>query len=96
MLEGTTSNRGAIGAQVRLTTGGKTYLSFVNGGNGFASQSTLRVHFGLGGAETIDGVEVRWPSGRKQQFAELAADKIYKLVEGSARPGLLPAKASQQ
>ena len=48
VLEGTKSNRFAIGAQVRLTAGGKTYLQFVNGGNGFAAQSTTRVHFGLG------------------------------------------------
>jgi hypothetical protein len=95
-LEGKTSNRDAIGAQVRLTANGKTYLGFVNGGNGFASQSTLRVHFGLAGAATIDSVAVRWPSGRKQQFGPIVADKIYKLVEGSAAPGILSAKASKE
>jgi len=96
LLEGTASNRGAIGAQLRLTAGNKTHFNFVNGGNGFAGQSTLRAHFGLGNSDTIDGVEVRWPSGRKQQFTKLAADNIYKLVEGNPRPALLPAKAGQK
>ena len=95
-LEGAASNRGAIGAQVRVTVGGKTYLHFVNGGNGFASQSTLRVHFGLSAATTIDRVEIRWPSGRKQLFGPLPADKIYKLVEGKARPSILSGKASEE
>jgi hypothetical protein len=82
LLEGTKSNRSAIGAQVRLTQGGKTYLRYVNGGNGFASQSTTRVHFGLGKTTKIDSIEVRWPSGLKQTFPGLAPDHWYKVVEG--------------
>jgi len=80
-LEGRKSNRFAVGAQVRITHGGRTYLQFVNGGNGFASQSTQRVHFGLGSDNTIDRIEVRWPSGVKQEFAGLKPDAIYRIVE---------------
>jgi hypothetical protein len=82
LLEGTKSNHFAIGAQIRLITGGKTYLRFVNGGNGFASQSTMRVNFGLGEQTKIESVEVRWPSGLRQSFSATEADHYYKLVEG--------------
>jgi hypothetical protein len=90
-LEGRRSNRDAVGAQVRLTAGGRTYLRFVDGGNGFASQSTKRLHFGLGGlggAAAIERVEVLWPSGRKQAFTKVAVDRIHRLVEGE--PDLKP------
>ena len=85
LLEGKQSNRAAVGAQVRLVAGGKTFLSFVNGGNGFASQSTARVHFGLGDADSIERVEVRWPSGGKELFEGLSIGKLHKIKEGSGR-----------
>ena len=87
-LTGTKSNRDAVGAQLRATAGGRTQLRFVDGGNGFAGQSSRRVHFGLGGAGAVDRLEVRWPSGLRQSFGPLAADRLYRLVEGerAARP----------
>jgi len=84
LLEGTRSNREAVGAQLRLTAGGRTLLRFVDGGNGFASQSTKRVHFGLGPATTIDRLEVRWPSGVKAVYSNVPIDRISRLVEGRA------------
>jgi hypothetical protein len=88
LLEGTKSNHFAIGAQVRLTAGGKTYLQYVNGGNGFAAQSTTRVHFGLATLNKIDSIEVRWPSGLKQTFAGPEVDHLYKIVEGQTANAL--------
>ena len=87
-LEGRESNRDAIGAQLRATAGGRTMLRFVDGGNGFAGQSSRRVHFGLGDAEAVERLEVRWPSGRRQAFGPLAAGRLYRIVEGepAARP----------
>lgn len=82
-LEGTKSNRDAVSAQVRITIDGKARLSFVNGGNGFASQSTHRVHFGLGASKSIDRVDIRWPTGEKQTFEKVSANHIYKVVEGA-------------
>jgi hypothetical protein len=49
---------------VTVTAGGERYLREVNGGNGYAGQSTTRLHFGLGRAESVEEVEIRWPSGR--------------------------------
>ena len=88
LLEGTKSNHFAIGAQVRLTAGGKTYLQYVNGGNGFAAQSTTRVHFGLATLNKIDSIEVRWPSGLRQTFAGPEVDHLYKIVEGQTANAL--------
>jgi hypothetical protein len=68
----------------------------VNGGNGFAAQSSQRVHFGLGPASKIERLEVRWPSGNKQTFDNLSADKIYRLVEGNSRVKPLVAKESKK
>jgi hypothetical protein len=79
------SNRQAVGTQLRLTAGKTTWLRYVDGGNGFAGQSSARVHFGLAKNEKFDRVEVRWPSGRKEVFAGLAADKLHKILEGTGK-----------
>jgi hypothetical protein len=68
-LMGTKSNRDAIGARVILTAGGNAYLREVNGGNGYAGQSTTRLHFGIGAASRVDRVEIRWPSGLVQNLS---------------------------
>ncbi len=96
VLQGTKSNRFGVGAQLRLTAGGKTYLRFVNGGNGFASQSTYRVHFGLANHPDIERLEVRWPSGTRQVFEKLAADRIFKIEEGNSKPLPFNAKATKR
>jgi hypothetical protein len=83
LLEGTNSNRGAVGAQVRIVTAGQKRLGFVNGGNSFAGQSSARVHFGLGASTSLESVEIRWPSGLVQNFQGLAIDRLHKLREGS-------------
>jgi hypothetical protein len=93
VLEGVKSNRSAVGAQVRLTAGGRTYLRFVNGGNGMASQSTMRVHFGLGESKEIGKVDIRWPSGDTQTLTGISADRIYKVVEGESEAREFVAKA---
>jgi enediyne biosynthesis protein E4 len=82
LLQGRASNRDAIGAQLRLTAGGRTLLRFVDGGNGFAAQGTRRVHFGLGTAEAADRLEIRWPSGRRQVIEKPAVDRYLSIVEG--------------
>ena len=86
VLAGRASNRDAIGAQLRATAGGRTLLRFVDGGNGFAGQSTRRVYVGLGKATVIDRLEVRWPSGRRQTFEHLPVDRLWRLVEGEPAP----------
>jgi len=81
-LRGTKGNRDAVGARVSVLAGDRKQISFVNGGNGFASQSTRRLHFGLEAAARVDRLEVLWPSQRKQVFENVAADQILHLTEG--------------
>jgi enediyne biosynthesis protein E4 len=83
-LQGTRSNPLAVGARLWVTAGGQTQVGFVNGGNGFASQSSLRVHFGLAKATLIERLEVAWPSGARQTFTNLQPDRIYAIVEGQS------------
>jgi len=80
-LVGTKSNRDAIGARVTVRAGANTWIREVNGGNGYASQSSKRIHFGLGAAAKIDSLVVRWPSGRVETFT-VPVDKISTLTEG--------------
>jgi hypothetical protein len=88
VLRGTASNRGAIGAQVRVTAGEATQLRFVDGGNSFAGQSSPRVHVGLAGAQRIDRVEVRWPSGLTQAFEDVPVNRVTLIVEGESPTAL--------
>lgn len=82
-LAGTRSNRLAIGARITLTAGGMTQMDEVRSGGSYLSQNDLRVHFGLGRAEKIDSVEVRWPSGRVDRLTDLASDHFYSVLEGA-------------
>jgi len=82
LVGGAGSNRDAVGARVRLTAGGKTMTRSVEAGSGYASQSMLPVHFGLGAAEVVEAVEVRWPSGRVQR---IDGERLRDLT-GAGRP----------
>jgi len=84
-LRGKGANPAAVGAKVRVTAGGEARVTFVDGGNGFASQSSRRLHVGLGKAETVDEVEIRWPSGARQTISGLKADRLYRVQEGEGR-----------
>jgi enediyne biosynthesis protein E4 len=78
-LTGTASNRDGLGAIVKVTAGGTTYTKVMDGNSGYLSHSVYPLYFGLGAAETIDRIEVLWPSGKKQNVAPPAA--INKLIE---------------
>jgi tetratricopeptide (TPR) repeat protein len=67
-LVGTRSNRDAVGARVTVeTASGLKVIREVNGGNGYASQSSQRVHVGLGVDAAVRSIDIRWPSGTHQQ-----------------------------
>jgi len=82
-LQGTRSNRDAVGARVTVRTGGLRQMREVNAGDGYASQSALRLHFGLGDATRIDELVVRWPASKtEQRFRDVPVDQIVKVTEG--------------
>jgi len=86
VLEGTTSNRDAVGAEVRVEAGGRTRSAWRIGGGSYQSASDPRIHFGLGQSSRVDRVEVTWPSGRVDHFGPLEADAGYRIREGDSSP----------
>ena len=82
-LTGTKSNRSAIGARVTVEAGGRKQVAEVVGGGSYYSQSALTLYFGLGKAEKIERVEVRWPSGEKQSWTAMGANRAVEIVEGA-------------
>jgi enediyne biosynthesis protein E4 len=82
-LVGTTSNRSAIGALVRVITADGEQRQEVRGGGSYYSQSDLRLQFGLGNAKAIDRVIVRWPNGAQETWTGLAVDRLHTLIEGT-------------
>jgi len=87
-LVGTTSNRSAIGARVRIVIGSTTLVREVRGGGSYYSQNDLRVQAGLGDAARIDRVEVRWPNGNEEVWRDVPVKTIVTLTEGKANAGL--------
>ena len=82
-LVGTTSNRSAIGARVRVVTGSSMQVEEVRGGGSYYSQNDLRRHFGLGDATSVDRIEVRWPNGVEEAWTGLEANRFVTLTEGT-------------
>ena len=80
-LEGSKSNRSAIGARVTLYWSGRQQVQEVSGGSGFAAQNDRRLHFGLGKNPQIEKVVIRWPSGLVQTLANLVPGKLYNVKE---------------
>jgi enediyne biosynthesis protein E4 len=83
-LVGTRSNRSAIGAMVRVVTADGEQCQEVRGGGSYYSQNDLRLQFGLGDAETIERIVVRWPNGNEETWAALPVDRLHTLLESSA------------
>src|SRR5262249_43800936 len=83
-LIGTHCNRSAIGARVRVMTGNHIQMNEVHSGGSVMSQSDLRLHFGIGTAETIDVLEIRWPTTQRiDRFTQLKSNQIIAIREGS-------------
>ncbi len=80
-LEGSTSNRSAIGAEVTLFWNGQQQVQEVSGGSGFAAQNDRRLHFGLGKSPQIQKAVIHWPSGKVQTIDIPAADQLHKIKE---------------
>jgi hypothetical protein len=80
-LRGTTSNRDALGARVRVKAGSQTWTQWNDGSSGYLSHSVMPLYFGLGDAKQIDSVEVTWPSGRSQTVARPKANTQVEVIE---------------
>jgi hypothetical protein len=80
-LEGTSSNRSAIGAQATLFWNGQQQVQQVSGGSGFCAQNQRRLHFGIGKYPQIEKAVIRWPSGKIQTLDKLTPGQNYKIKE---------------
>jgi hypothetical protein len=80
-LEGTRSNRSAIGAQVTLFWSGQHQLQELAGGSGFCAQNQRRVHFGLGKYREVEKVVIRWPSGQVQTIQAPEVGRVHRMKE---------------
>jgi hypothetical protein len=92
-LEGTRGNRDSLGAQVRLTTGGRTICAEARCPTSYVFQQDPRLHFGLGPQRAADRIEVRWPSGQTRALTNVAADRVLRITEpGESRWPALPSR----
>ncbi len=82
LIGGAKSPRDAVGATVYLTADGIRQRGDVLSGGSYLSSNDPRVHFGLGDADTIDAVEIHWPSGAVEKVLIPAVDQIYTITEG--------------
>jgi hypothetical protein len=86
---GVKSNRSGIGARLRCVTrpaeekNVHAQIDEVRSGGSYISQNDLRVHFGIGRAERVEVLEVRWPSGAVDTLKDLPANRLYYVTEGS-------------
>ena len=84
-LRQTGRNTVAIGARVMLRSGDLTQIREIDGGNGFASQSSKILHFGLGSRLTVDEATVRWPDGVTESLRDLRVDTVVRRHHAARR-----------
>ena len=80
------STRSAIGARVRVTSASGTSFDEVRAGSGYLSSADPRPHFGLGADAGPVSVEIRWPSGTRQNLTAVAPDRIVRVEEPARAP----------
>jgi hypothetical protein len=75
-------HRDVVGARLTLEAGGRRQTRYATGGGSYASANDPRHVFGLGAADRITRLTVRWLSGREQHWDGLAVDRYHRLTEG--------------
>jgi len=95
---GISSNRDAIGARVEIMTRGsrtgKRLIATLRAGEGFLSQSSKTLHFGLGQTTVVEKVLVSWPDGREDVFSDLLVDRLHRIRQGETKATLVPKRNS--
>ena len=89
-LAGTKSNRLALNARVKVIAGNLVQTGEVRSGGSYLSQNDLRLHFGLSAKQTVDKLEIVWPTGKTETLTNLSADHLYEIKEGA---GIVSTKA---
>jgi peroxiredoxin len=94
-LQGVNCNRDAIGASVEIETKEFKTCQTLHAGDSFLSQSSKALHFGLGANKVVQKLTVTWPDGSTDQYADLAADQRYRIVQGATEPALVHLRTNQ-
>ncbi len=81
-LQGTVSNRDAIGARVTITGPWGTQIREVRAGESYGMVTTFMCHFGLGQETVVPTVTINWPSGLEETFTDVAVDQVINVIEG--------------
>lgn len=81
-LQGTESNRQAIGARIVAKIGSETITRDIFPTNGFMGQAPCELVLGVGAASKIDELTIRWPTGQRSQFSDVPVAKVIQVVEG--------------
>jgi len=84
-LIGSSSNRDAIGARVEIEAAGRTQIGEVRSGGSYLSHNDMRIHFGLGSAQRVDRVRIRWPDGKTETLSGMKTGQYVTIREGEAR-----------
>ncbi len=85
-LEGRQTNRDGVGSRVRIVAGGLPQIAEVHSGRSYQSHFGTQLHFGLGGTDQVDRVEVRWLGRQTEIFRNVAPDRLNVLQEGTGTP----------
>ena len=83
--QGTTSNRDAVGAEITVVIGDQRLMRLVGAGHAYTGQFSLEQTIGVGQAEKIDNVEVRWPDGQSELFGPQGVNERITLVQGQGK-----------
>ena len=83
-LVGVRSNRDGAGAKVWITAGGIRQFAECRLGSSYASSSDKRLHFGLGAHDRVSNIEIKWPSGLRDEYRDLESGRFYAISEGKA------------
>jgi enediyne biosynthesis protein E4 len=89
-IGGSKSNRDGIGARLRLTATGRTYVDQVTSGSSYLAQHDMRVHFGLGTAAKVDRLEIAWPDGRVDTMDNLPVNHVITVRQGQGEAQRVP------
>ena len=84
------SNRDGIGARLKLTAGGRTFVDQVTSGSSYLGQHDTRVHFGLGTAAKADRLEITWPGGRVDVMENVPVNHVLTIREGQGETRRVP------
>jgi hypothetical protein len=78
--------RDALGSEVRVRAGGHTWIRWLHPAESYLCSSEPRAHFGLGAADRVEGIDVLWPDGNREEFPGCPADRSVELRKGEGRP----------